>query len=440
MEVQLNSNNLQKVILALLAREKKKLPWEKSHRNTILGLCVTLKKIRENEANEGHDPVKRLWVKEMYSVENRLSYGASDTFVRTLREQYPDDFYNFFRMPPDLFETLLSIVGPSITKQHHIREPISPRIRLELTIRWLATGDNFETLSALFRVSPSSVSNIINEVTLAIWACLKPLVFRKLNQEEWRKIARGFKNEWDYDHCVGAVDSKLVKIIPPPHCGSLVYDYKGHHSIHLHAIVDAYQIFTLVDVGAAGRQSDGGVFRASKIGQMFINNQMDLPPPEPLIEGGPDMPWVLVADEAFGLSNFCMRPYPRSRAMNLRKKVFNYRLSRARRIVEAAFGTLVRVWQVLGNPVKTTLKVTIQTVHACVCLHNFLIMYDERRERPQREVHNEDVFQVIEHEIEADDPRPREGSLESVRYEFSRYFMNEGAVNFQWDRAMNYNF
>ena len=49
------------------------------------------------------------------------------------------------------------------------------------------------------------------------------------------------------------------------------------------------------------------------------------------------MPYVIVGDEAFPLQNHLMRPYP-GRGCPEDQQVFNYRLSRARRIVENAFG------------------------------------------------------------------------------------------------------
>jgi len=67
------------------------------------------------------------------------------------------------------------------------------------------------------------------------------------------------------------------------------------------AVSDANYCFTLVDIGAEGRQSDGGIFVNSKFGQRFEKNEMDLPQQSAVELSGSLLPYVLVADETFAL-------------------------------------------------------------------------------------------------------------------------------------------
>ncbi|XP_011174775.1 protein ALP1-like [Solenopsis invicta] len=242
-----------------------------------------------------------------------------------------EKYLDYFRMPHQLFEKLLALVRPIIAKQNVIREPISPIIRLQITLRYLASGDSMNSLSYAFRVGHNTISKIISETCEVIWNCLKDSVLLKNNQESWKAIANEFERLWNFPNCIGAIDGKHVQIQAPPNSGSTYYNYKGHFSINLLAISDANYCFTVVDIGATGRQSDGGVFRNSEIGKRFEANSFKLPTPRQIENNGPALPYVLVADEAFPLSMYMMRPYPRSGKLDIGKKIFNYRLSRARR-------------------------------------------------------------------------------------------------------------
>ena len=69
--------------------------------------------------------------------------------------------------------------------------------------------------------------------------------------------------------------------------------------------------FVLVDIGEAGRQSDGGILSNSSFGQAFDDNQLFIPEPSPLPNtNDPSLPYVIVGDEAFPLKLNMMRPYP----------------------------------------------------------------------------------------------------------------------------------
>jgi hypothetical protein len=193
------------------------------------------------------------------------------------------------------------------------------------------------------------------------------------DQEDWRLIAANFDKKWNFPHCLGAVDGKHVVLKAPWNSGSLFRNYKGTFSLVLMALVDANLKFTCVDVGAYGRDSDGGVFSRSTFGKAILNDRFNFPPDEPLAEAphlGP-LPYVIVGDEAFPLRRNLLRPFPGKKAPLLQQE-FNYRLSRARRIVENAFGVLASRWRVYHSKIDVCTITAKHVVKATLVLHNFL--------------------------------------------------------------------
>lgn len=216
------------------------------------------------------------------------------------------------------------------------------------------------------------------------------------------------------------------------------------------AICDAQYRFLCVDIGKPGSESDGGVFSRSEMGRQFENNIMNLPGPQPLTHGGQNVPYVLVGDEAFPLKPYLMRPYPRVAGLDYPKKVFNYRLSRARRVVENAFGILANRWRILRRPFKATLENTSVVIAACVVLHNFLMSSDRSRvcyAPPSLIDHEDDMHYVTDGDWRADGPgmNPVGHRLGSnmysqrsahVRGEYTQHFITDGSVPWQ-ERIVN---
>ena len=98
------------------------------------------------------------------------------------------------------------------------------------------------------------------------------------------------------------------------------------------------------------------------------------------------MPYVLVGDEAYPLLKYMMRPYSRSGKLNEEKKVFNYRLSRARRIIECAFGILVARWRIYKRPMNTYVNRSKSLVLATICLHNYIITQELKRPQEKENI------------------------------------------------------
>lgn len=118
------------------------------------------------------------------------------------------------------------------------------------------------------------------------------------------------------------------------------------------AICDYRYRFLAVDIGAQGCQSNGGVFRESLMGRHFESGQINLPAPITIYPGGSDFPYILVGDEVFGLKAYIQKPYPGRSKENLpvSKRIFNYRLSRIKRVIENSFGILANKWRIFRKP------------------------------------------------------------------------------------------
>lgn len=190
----------------------------------------------------------------------------------------------------------------------------------------------------------------------------------------------------------------------------------------------------MVDIGAPGRFSDSGVFKGSHMGQSFEQKLFDIPQMED------DFSYVLVGDEAFPLTDYLMRPYPRRFHLDMRKKVFNYRLSRARRVVENSFGLLVAKWRIFSRPILASESTIRKIVQACVCLHNFLLI-----ESPENNISSEEMNDLVSTtdglvDITRTGANTFTRNSANIRESFTEYFCGVGAVEWQWQKAMQNDF
>ncbi|GFW63178.1 putative nuclease HARBI1 [Trichonephila clavipes] len=229
----------------------------------VLVLSKVIKKelIRRQNAKRKE---RKVWVKPW--VGRRTEYGASHTLLKELKNEDHTAYRNMLRITGEQFDELLEMVRGKLSKQDTtMRMAIPVTTKLEITLRYLATGDSFKSLEYLFRVPETTISRFLPHVLTEICCVLRPFINVPTTVEEWKKIEKVFLQRWNFPRCCGAIDGKHVLIKRPPGSGSVYYNYKKTYSIILFAMVDADYCFTYVDVGGNGRANDSAVFRNSSL-------------------------------------------------------------------------------------------------------------------------------------------------------------------------------
>jgi hypothetical protein len=196
-------------------------------------------------------------------------------------------------------------------------------------------------------------------------------------------VAEQFLTKWNFPHCLGSIDGKHVQIKAPESSGSMYFNYKGTFSIVLLGVANAKYNFIYADVVCQGRISVGGVFKYTSLYEKTKQGKLNLPADYALPGRTNPVPFVFVADYAFALATHIMKPYPGHKPeASSPERIFNYRLSRARRIIENVFSILsskFRVFSILSSKFRVLLKPIAlhpdkveSVVLSCIYLQNFL--------------------------------------------------------------------
>lgn len=290
-----------------------------------------------------------------------------------------------------------------------------------LIFRYLSTGNDYQSLSYLFRVSPSSISIIVREVCQLIIDILSPMYLRTPETEtEWLNVSREFGQEVNFKQCLGSIDCKHIRITKPKNSGSVFFNRKKFFSIQLLAIVDAEYRIRYLDVGKEGSRADVTVWNECSFKKKLDQGKLNIPR-----SNLDDLPYVFVGDGGFELTNNFMVPYRQKSLINSMRKVYNFRLTRARRLVEQVFGILANRFRVLFRPMNVSPH-TAKKITAAICvLHNLLIDRNPANYLRGNHLNN--------HLVQDSDTSSEEDSPNLIRDRFAYNFYHIDIVDYQYN-------
>ncbi|CAN7992083.1 unnamed protein product, partial [Ixodes hexagonus] len=311
----------------------------------------------------------KLWARE-WVLDKQTA--MQNSLVPELRLTGPRAYRELLRMDETTFKEVLDCIGPLIEKEDtNMRESVKPDTRLELTLRFLATGESQKSLAYQFRLAPATVHEALWETCHAICNTLGHLVHTPATEAEWMAKVEDFKLLWQFPNCVAAIDGKHVQIVKPARSGSLYYNYKKTFSVVLFALTDARYNFMYVDASSYGSASDGGVWARTALGKQIASGNAHLPKAVALPNSQRQLPAVIVGDDAFPLNEHLMKPHSKNN-LTTEEVTFNERLSRSRRVMENSFGQLANRFRVCHTTIYAQPDNVRALIKATCILHNLL--------------------------------------------------------------------
>lgn len=235
----------------------------------------------------------------------------------------------------------------------------------------------FAELHYVYRLGKSKLTEVVRRTCDVLWKKLKEIVTKEPTKKKWEEIAQDFKKYKNFPDCIGG---KHIRIIKHTDSGSLYYNYKNYFSTVSLAVCDANYCFICIDVGAYGKSNDSTIFKNSLFHhKKLMDKTLNIPAAKPISATCTmSLPHVIVADEAFSLNENIMRLYCRHSLTN-KKRIFSYRLSRARRYIECCFGIMANKWRIFHRPLNVNIDFAEDLIKACCALHNYVRLRDGDR-------------------------------------------------------------
>ncbi|XP_050340332.1 uncharacterized protein LOC126766627 [Bactrocera neohumeralis] len=288
-----------------------------------------------------HGKYRRFW-----TCVEKSSFWEND--VPTFKN---DKFKNTFRIDRSTFQYLVDRLKNLQRADTCWRNAISLEKRIGIALYSLASSAEYRTVASLFGIGRTTVGEIVLEVC-------REIVF---------EIVNGFEL-LGFPQCYEAIDGCHIEVKPPKGEASDYFNFKGWYSTILFAAVNYRYRFTYINIGVQGRCNDSSIFECSALKAYHINNVL-FARHFKFIEGV-KVPILLIADSAFKLSPYVMKPFPFSVDQIEGEKMFNKKLSSCRRVVENAFGHLKARFRKIGKGLEVNIKNVNTIIKACCIMHN----------------------------------------------------------------------
>ncbi|XP_056460082.1 putative nuclease HARBI1 [Gadus chalcogrammus] len=285
-----------------------------------------------------------------------------------------------FRLGREALAVLLDLLG------QERRHGWGATIETLVFLFWLASGTSYRVVSRVFGMPRSTVHRIVHRVTEEVVAIRHKVIHLPKTPEDLVAVTNGFAGlarHRAFGKAAGAIDGCHVRIKPPSGPDGHCYrNRKLFSSIILQAVCDHQGRFLDTYVGWPGSVHDSRVLRHSPLYRSLY------PPPGHFI----------LADGGYPCLQHplpLITPYKRP-VRGVGAQRFNWHHSRARSIIERAFGMMkTRFRAIFLQALEVHHTFVPHVITACAILHNIClgadaIMAPEEEDEPEDDVEEDE--------------------------------------------------
>ncbi|XP_054591109.2 uncharacterized protein [Nothobranchius furzeri] len=281
-----------------------------------------------------------------------------------------------FRMSEETFMFLCNKLRPALQQKYtFFRECVPLRKIVAIALWKFATGSDYRPISVLFGVGISTVAKCVKDFCAAAEALLLPELIHLPDEGKFREIASYFESRWGLSQCVGAIDGSHIPIIAPRNFHTDYFNRKGWHSLILQAVVDGKGLFWNVFAGLPGSMHDTRVLRLSSIWDLASRG--NLFPDHSIQIAGVDFGYCILGESAYPLQDWLLKPFTDTGRLTEQQLLYNKKFSRARVVVENAFGRLKGRWRCLLKRNDCDVSLVRSMILTCCALHNLCESHGE---------------------------------------------------------------
>ncbi|CAN1154242.1 Putative nuclease HARBI1 [Linum perenne] len=268
---------------------------------------------------------------------------------------------NMCRMRKHTFWKLCEL----LEREGGLRETQNMEISEMLAIFLVTVGHNIKNRKAqfLFQRSAETISRTIKLVLLSILKC-SPLLLETATPVPPNCTDRRWKY---FKGCLGALDGMMVSVRPTLATQAKYRNRKGQTAINVLGVVNQRMQFVYCLSGWPGSAHDSRILRDA----MARDNSFRVPVGNYyLCDAGYTNARGFLTP--FRGQRYHLTEWNGSRRPRSREEMYNMRHSKARNVVECAFGVLKMRWALLRDSSWFSPSRVAMIVNACCLLHNFI--------------------------------------------------------------------